>query len=172
MDVDQWSQLTYGPGHYAPTTFLDADGQPCVLFWIRGITDTEAGWSGALSVPYRLSLVDGRLALAPHPVLAATRPGGAQTLGLTWRPHQAGGDRLVLPSADAQTAVDLAVAGGTLTVRTPSASVTAPMSGDEVHVLADGPVLEVATRSALVGLPVWSSAGVRAPAVPVHLWWP
>ena len=71
MQVASWSQITHGPGHYAPTTFLDADEQPCVLFWIRGVGDADAGWSGALSIPYRLALVDGRVALSPHPVLAA-----------------------------------------------------------------------------------------------------
>jgi hypothetical protein len=67
--------------------------------------------------------------------------------------------------------VDLVVEDGALTVRAPSGSVTAPMSGEEVHVLVDGPVLEVATRSALVGLPVWFAGGIRPPAAPVHLWW-
>jgi beta-fructofuranosidase len=171
MDVELWSPLTYGPGHYAPTTFLDADGQPCVLFWIRGIGDPDAGWNGALSIPYRLSVVDGRLALAPHPVLASARPGPGRALGLTWRPDQGGGATLALPLDDGTTAVDLMVADRTLTVRTRAASVEAPVAGDAVHVVVDGPVLEVATGSAVVGLPMGTTEGVRPPALPVHLWW-
>lgn len=90
MQVAGWSQITHGPGHYAPTTFLDADEQPCVLFWIRRVGDPDAGWSGALSIPYRLALVDGRVTLSPHPVLAAARPDPQRTAGFTWRPAGGG----------------------------------------------------------------------------------
>ena len=63
----EWTQITHGGGHYAATTFLDADNRPCIIFWIRGIADLDTGWSGALSIPYRLSVVDGALHLRPHP---------------------------------------------------------------------------------------------------------
>jgi hypothetical protein len=63
------------------------------------------------------------------------------------------------------------VADRTLTVRTRAASVEAPVAGDAVHVVVDGPVLEVATGSAVVGLPMGTTEGVRPPALPVHLWW-
>jgi hypothetical protein len=49
--------------------------------------------------------------------------------------------------------------------------VSAPTSGGDVQVVVDGPVLEVATSSTVIGMPVWSGSGVHAPATPVHLWW-
>jgi len=63
----QWHRLTYGDSYYAPSFFRDRDGQPCLIFWLRGPIDKEAGWAGAHSIPYRLSVADGRLVMRLHP---------------------------------------------------------------------------------------------------------
>lgn len=63
----QWHRLTYGNSYYAPSFFRDSDGQPCLIFWLRGPLDEDAGWASAHSIPHRLSLVNGRLVTEPHP---------------------------------------------------------------------------------------------------------
>jgi beta-fructofuranosidase len=171
MDIDHWSQLTHGPGHYAPTTFLDADGQPCVIFWIRGIGDADAGWYGTLSVPYRLSIVDGHLAMTPHPVLATARPDPRRTIGFTWRPGAEQGERLSLDSDDGRPALDLVREGNTLTITTPDLIVRAPLEGDEVDVLVDGCVLEVGTARGLVGLPQFALPHLGTIPPDITPWW-
>ena len=170
--IDHWSGLTRGRGHYAPSTFLDADGEPCVIFWIRDVADTTAGWSGALSIPYRLSLVDDRLALTPHPAVTAVRPRPDHTFGFTWRPERDRRSQLSLRTKDGRPALDLLAKDGTLTVATPTDAVTAPRDGQDVDVLLDGGIVEVITRHGVVGLPT--------PAVPARFdetstitpWWP
>ena len=178
MHVARWSQLTHGPGHYAPTTFLDAEGEPCVIFWIRGVGDAVAGWSGALSIPYRLAVVDGRVAISPHPVLATARPDPRRTVAFTWRPASGRRNRLSLASDDGRRAVDLVREDDTLTITTAAATVTAPIKvtvpieGSHVDVLVDGCVLEIATRRGVIGLPLSlfpNEAQVDARVTP---WWP
>lgn len=67
--ADSWGELSSGTVHYAPSVFHDADGRPCVLFWLRGVDDEGAGWAGAHSVPYLIGVEDGRVRLRPHPDL-------------------------------------------------------------------------------------------------------
>jgi beta-fructofuranosidase len=172
MQVDHWAPLTYGPGHYAATTFLDADGEPCVIFWIRGVGDADAGWSGALSIPYRLSIADGRVAVRPHPVLAGARPNPGLTAGFTWRSAQGGTDRLTLGSDDGWRALDLLRTGDQLTVTTAAGIVTAPLEGDHVDVLVDGCVLEVATQRGVVGLPLSPCPDAAPRGAGITPWWP
>lgn len=64
--AESWRRLTYGDSYYAPSFFRDADGDPCLIYWLRGPRDDAAGWASALSVPHRLRLVDGRLRSEPH----------------------------------------------------------------------------------------------------------
>lgn len=71
--VEQWQRLSSGAGHYAATVFRDGEGTPGLVYWLRGVADPQGGWAGALSVPHRLSVSDGRLVAAPHPAVAATR---------------------------------------------------------------------------------------------------
>jgi len=171
MHVDHWSQLTHGPGHYAPTTFLDADGLPCVMFWIPGVGDAGAGWNGALSIPYRLSIVRGRLAMTPHPILATARPDPRRTVGFTWRPEGVHSERLSLDADDGRRALDLVREGNTLTITTAAGSVTAPVDGDRVDVLADGCVLEVVSGGAVAGLPLSVVPHLGATPPGITPWW-
>jgi beta-fructofuranosidase len=73
FDAEAWGRLTYGDGLYAPSLFLDADGEPCVQFWIRGVGDHAAGWEGAHSFPYRLGRRGALLTAEPHPDVARHR---------------------------------------------------------------------------------------------------
>ncbi len=69
----RWTRLTYGTGHYAATAFTDLDGRSGLVFWIRDVGDPDAGWAGALSVPYLVSVDDGEARLTPHPCLDGAR---------------------------------------------------------------------------------------------------
>ena len=71
--AESWGRLTYGPSYYAPSFFRDADGRPCLTFWMRGIADVEAGWASAHSVPHVLTLDGDRLVATPHPDVDAVR---------------------------------------------------------------------------------------------------
>jgi beta-fructofuranosidase len=171
MRIDHWSDLTHGPGHYAPSTFLDADAQPCVIFWIRDVADAVAGWSGALSIPYRLSLVDDRLALTPHPAVTAARPDPNRTFGFTWHPDPGRSSQLSLRSDDGRPALDLLANDDHLMVATPTDNVTAPREGEDVDVLLDGGILEVITRHGVVGLPIPAVPAVVTEPTAITPWW-
>jgi beta-fructofuranosidase len=180
MHVDHWSRLTYGHdagvdiGHYAVTTFTDADGDPCLMGWIRQVGGEQAGWAGALSIPYRLALQDDRLLLDPHPAVRARRGvDPRRTLGLDWgragRPPEGS---LRVSTTDGTPVAELSVHHGTVEVRTSTSTQSAPLGPGPVNVLVDGPVLEVCTGTALVGLPLVGDGEVDPPDGPdVTLWW-
>jgi beta-fructofuranosidase len=168
--------LSYGPGHYAPSTFLDEDGQPCVLFWIRGVADPAVPWRGALSIPYRLSLVEDRLRLAPHPHLRLARPDPGHTLGFSWRPRRGRADQVSLTAADRAPVLDLLAREDTLIVHAGGATVTSPLPAGSadvlVDVLVDGNVLEVLTGDVVIGLPLPTGAALAEAPEAVRPWWP
>ncbi|MFB3978286.1 glycoside hydrolase family 32 protein [Microbacterium proteolyticum] len=147
FDADGWGRLTYGEGLYAPSLFFDADGQPCVQFWIRGIGDHEAGWEGAHSVPYRLGRDGAVLTAEPHPDVAAHRGPRA----VDGRVEGLAAD---VVWSDADGSLTFASGGGpiaTVERRTGEAAVrvgdrewTVPASGP-LRVIVDGPVLELSS---------------------------
>lgn len=67
----QWHRLTYGDSYYAPSFFRDRDGEPALIFWLRGAVDEGAGWASAHSIPQRLTLEGDRLITEPHPTALA-----------------------------------------------------------------------------------------------------
>ena len=67
FDVTRWQQLTFGSGHYAASTFIDDEGHPGLVHWLRNIADADQGWAGALSVPQRLALRADELVVSAHP---------------------------------------------------------------------------------------------------------
>ena len=138
MEVERWQRLTYGSGHYAATAFTDADGQECLMFWIRGVADAGGAWTGALSVPYRVSLRDGGVHLEPHPAVGSVLDSSA------------GAGRL---AGLEREGVVVRLRAGAMTVRVPGHEVVAPGTDEPVQVLVDGPVLEVCTGTAVIGLP-------------------
>lgn len=71
FEAAHWGRLTFGDSYYAPSFFRDRDGQPCLIYWMRGALDEEAGRASALSVPHVLRLEGDRLISAPHPAVAA-----------------------------------------------------------------------------------------------------
>lgn len=154
MHVDRWQRLTHGTGHYAATEFADADGEPCLLFWIREVADVDGAWTGALSVPYRLSLdsADADLVrLTPHPLV----PGPGSEVRTTDVRHLVldEGDAIqVTPASHVPSSVHVRFEQGTVVVTSPENQAVVDDVPGPVHVLVDGPVIEVCTGSALIGL--------------------
>lgn len=156
----QWQQLTFGQGYYAPAAFRDADGQPCLVFWIRGFLDQGAGRAGALSVIHRLDLVDGQLLLRLHPALTSRGRSGRE-----------GANAAIVEPADLTNgAVRLTSGGrpvltishqdGEVIVEAGTETVAIVASPRQVQVLVDGPCIEVLT-----------SGGAFAHALPAPTWW-
>ena len=123
---------------------------------MRGIGDPEAGWEGAHSVPYALSLDGDPLVATPHPDLDKYRtraPAGyvaGLAADLTWTPDDAGlsiksgGHAVVSLSRGNDTAVTVTVGENDWQL---------PYSGD-VRLILDGPVLEVSSTGGLFGSPI------------------
>lgn len=165
---DQWHQLTVGDGYYAPATFTDAEGLPCLVFWMRGLLDHDAGRAGALSVPHRIEWRDDRPVLRFHPaVTSAARQsrGGsnaalAEPADVAAAPLRLGtGGRVALSVShlDGHVVIDLDGVRG---------SVEAPAT--DVQVLLDGPCVEVLTLGGgfahtLAGTTWWDDRAEGAP---------
>ena len=177
--VGHWTRIGYGPGPYAPTAFTDADGEPGLVFWLRDVTDTAAGWAGALSVPYRLSLAgDGGLRITPHPAVLGAGPtalaaGGGEVLGLTW--GSAGGPPsggLDLRTDSGHRVIALRIYGDVLEVV--GTQTTIPLAGESVQVLVDRGIVEICTGRALLALAAeYPAVALAAPVGEgITVWWP
>jgi beta-fructofuranosidase len=131
-----WHRLTYGPAPYAGSAFVDAEGRRCLVHWLRGVADEDAGWAGAHSVPHVLRVEGDRLVAAPHPAVES------EVEELT-------GDREV---GDAS----LAIRDGVLTVEPGGGdeTFTVPCGAGPVRLLVDGPVVEVFTPEGVAGFTV------------------
>lgn len=169
LGVESWQQLSSGGGPYAPTAFVDADGEPCLMFWIREIVDPDGVWAGALSLPYRMSVDGDRLVLTPHPSVVAAAAVDERVLGLTWvggaRPLEIvgdGGRRVAVLERDGQT----------LRVRTAAREVVMALTRPDlaIDVVLDGPVLEVSSGTAVIALQVPAATPLRPAREDVRAW--
>ena len=141
-----WNQLTFGPGYYAPSFFRDDEGRPCLIFWIRGARDEDAGWTSALSIPHLLHLDGDRLHAEPHPgarrrvpEIAAEHPQRPLELK-DWDPTR---QELLVTDPTGVETVLRSVEGG-IKATGPDGSQTIPCeTGAPAEYLLDGPVLEV-----------------------------
>lgn len=150
-----WGRLTYGDSYYAPSFFRDADGRPCLTFWMRGIADHAAGWASAHSVPYVLTLVGDILVATPHPDIekyrqeASTSTIDGLAADVTWSPDASG----ITIESGGQAVVSLARENDQVTITVGDSTSTIPYSG-ELRIILDGPVLEVASTAGLFGSPI------------------
>ena len=155
----RWTRLTSADGPYAASAFSDADARPCLVFWLRGVADPGGAWTGALSVAYRVDVVDDEVRLSPHPdVLGGGVPGEVAVLeGQALR-------RVRLLSSAGEAVGEVRVDERAVHVRVQDRAVAAPRATrpGPVHVLVDRVVLEVCTGAGLVGLPVPSGTVVVA----------
>ena len=171
-----WGRLSFGSSYYAPSFFRDRDGRPCLIFWMRGVSDAEQGWASCLSLPYVLAVQEGRLVATPHPEVASARgaelaPGEAagSAYELEWTP-QATGDQLTLASSLGKT-VRLDVRDGVLSLERPGQETwSMPWPGDRVRVVVDGPVIEVSCSGGILGAAIEPADSWLAPTGPCVAW--
>lgn len=154
---ETWGRLTWGPSYYAPSFFRDAAGRPCVTFWLRGVKDEEAGWTGAHSVPHVLSLAGDVLVATPHPDLLAHRGTPAidgRVPGLVADFEWGGSGELVVSSGDAEVLRLRSTGSAELALDAGGEAWTVPHLGGPVRVVVDGPIVEVSTREGLLALAI------------------
>jgi beta-fructofuranosidase len=170
-----WGQLSFGGSYYAPSLFRDKDGQPCLMFWMRGVVDAEAGWASCLSLPHVLSVREGRLVASPHPELDLQRQAPleageqAAAFDLTWHPTSPA-DELLLEGPSGKTA-RLAVQGRTVTLERPGLDAWwMPWSDERLRVIVDGPVVEVSSDRGILGGPVEPTTTWRSANTDVEAW--
>ncbi|UOT04173.1 glycoside hydrolase family 32 protein [Rhodococcus opacus] len=157
FDGANWARLTYGPSYYAPSFFLDANGQPCLTFWMRGVEDQAAGWAGAHSIPHVLTVHDGLLVATPHPDLdnfhgepIADGNLPAMAGDVSWLPAET--DELIIEAAG-EAVVTLSVFDSQVRATTASGAWTMPIA-DGVRVILDGPAIEISSQPGNLGLGV------------------
>ncbi|RXZ51794.1 glycoside hydrolase family 32 protein [Agromyces binzhouensis] len=151
FDVAGWGRMTYGEGFYAPSLFFDAQGRPCLSFWIRGVADEQAGWAGAHSVPYRLSASNGALVAAPHPDVAAHRGDPAvdgRVAGLAADVEWDAADGDLSVSCGSDRLLRVVRAAGSAVVTIGDDEWTVPAS-DRLRIIIDGTVLELSSPAGL-----------------------
>ncbi|HLL63369.1 MAG TPA: glycoside hydrolase family 32 protein [Propionibacteriaceae bacterium] len=156
--ADTWGQLSYGPSYYAPSLFRDEAGRPSLTFWLRGVEDGAAGWTGAHSVPHTLTLDGDRLVATPHARLAGYRsdqvPSGhvdGLAADATWSPES--GSVLHCHSGGVEL-FQLRLGPTGLVLDQGQESWAMPYDGGPVRLVVDGPVVEVSARLGLLALPL------------------
>ena len=151
FDAEHWARLGYGDSLYAPSLFTDADGEQCAIFWLRGVTDPEAGWAGAHSIPYRLRITQDAVVAEPHPDVARHRvaecPDGHVSgleADVEWDAEAgeltvtSGGEALLRVRRDGSSA-EVEAGGETTTV---------PVAGG-MRIILDGPIVELSSAGGL-----------------------
>lgn len=153
---NHWQLLTAGTSHFAASTFTDAEGRACLIFWIRGIND-PGRWAGVLSVPYLVNTEGDDVRLTPHPCLDTVRApadGPGTSLDIEWALGDGG--RLALVDSDGQEQAVLEVTDGRVTIGVAGDAepVLSEHTSSTLRLIVDAQVLEVVTDGGLVGLPL------------------
>ena len=150
--AESWGRLTWGDSYYAPSSFRDDQGRPCLTFWMRGVADFEAGWASAHSIPYVLTVRDGVLVAAPHADLERYRSADVTdridglAADIAWSPDS--GELTV--TSGGQVVMSLAAVTDGVRVTVGDVDAVVPVSG-EVRVILDGPSLEISSAGGLFG---------------------
>lgn len=163
FEAETWAQLSHGPSYYAPSFFRDAQGRPCLSFWMRGISDKEQGWASAHSVPHLLTLDGDRLIAAPHPDLVSYRretidpgrPTRDLAADVTWEP--VGASTLTVTSGG-DTTLTLIAFPNDLELAVEAERWRMPYSSGPVRVILDGPIVEVSTTDGILGAAIAPAA--------------
>lgn len=168
--AQSWGRLTYGPSYYAGSAFTDAHGRPCLIHWLRGVSDPAGLWAGAHSLPHLLVLEGDSLVARPHPQLDAARAdGGLTTSGrlegsvpvaadLEWLLDPARGSAVAL-TCQGRPAVTLVCGSGRLVATTASGTWRMPCTAGSVRVVRDGPTLEIFGPEGVMALVVPDAVG-------------
>lgn len=152
-----WGRLTYGPSYYAPSFFRDADGRPCLTFWMRGVHDLEAGWASAHSLPHVLTLDGDTLVATPHPDVEGYRAAASDgtALDAVWSPGGAG-ELIVYDGGGA--VVTLRLAEGELLVSGQGEEWRMP-AAEPIRVILDAQALEISSSAGAAGLGITGADG-------------
>ena len=166
--VERWGRLSYGDAYYAGSTFADADGRAGLIYWLRGIGDSQDRWAGAHSLPHLLRLdIDGVLIAEPHPNIAKRRhrkvrvdpdlnhTGLPPVADLEWSIGSSKQASLTVLSADGEVLARMYSDDFLLQVTVGEKSWQMP-STEQVRLIIDGPILEL-----------FSDSGVMAVALPI-----
>lgn len=153
FDAENWGRLAYGDSLYAPSLFVDADGEQCVIFWMRGIADPDAGWTGAHSIPYRVRVADDAVVAEPHPDVAAHRAeesdeGRIAGLAADIEWETDAGELTI--SSGGELVARVRREGQIVAVEVGADTTTLPVSGG-TRIIVDGPVLELSSAAGLFG---------------------
>jgi beta-fructofuranosidase len=165
FDIDSWHRLSWGDSYYAASAFRDRDGRPGLVFWLRGVHDVPLGWSGAISLPYLLTLDGDRPILTPHESLLAERgpQQPASAVEAVWRPAPRT-DVLRMVDGSGAVVVTLRRYGDLLTVDADDEVLgELPYRGGELRVVLDGPVLEVTGAAGVLAVGVRGDYGTAGP---------
>ncbi|GAA4408965.1 hypothetical protein GCM10023168_27040 [Fodinibacter luteus] len=173
-----WARLSFGPAPYAPSAFVDREGRPGVIHWLRGVLDPDGAWAGALSVPHVLSLDGDVLVAEPHPVVTtgpvvgvAAADHGVELPAAAWVEWDASGEhrgepvRLALTDATGTHVAELVREGARVTVTTAAGSwdlptsIASPAPSRPTGILIDHLVLEVFTHAGVLGAPLPPATG-------------
>ena len=164
FEADTWGQLTFGPSYYAPSFFRDAQGRPCLTLWMRGVSDLDAGWASAHSIPHVLRLDGDTLVATPHPDLERYRgaPVGDGALpglagDILWQPSA--GSKLTVTSGD-DAPLAVTAHEGVLRGSAGGREWTVPWRGGDVRLILDAQAVELFSDGGILGLAV-EPAGAR-----------
>ena len=142
---DRWHQLTVGTGYYAPAAFTDADGASCLVFWMRGLLDLEAGRAGALSVPHRIERRDDRIVLRLHPaVTSAVRSCAGDSNTALAEPADVSVHPLRVRTGG-RVALSVTQVGRRVVIDADGTRGSIEAPATDIQVLIDGPCVEVVT---------------------------
>lgn len=154
----RWQRMAATDLPYATTVFRDAQGQACLLSWLREPGVTGTGWAGMLSVPWTMRVRNDRLLFTPHPDVGTLRTVAARLSG-------AGTTSTLPPSLDVEVdtssgaleihgedgvALAMIVCEGRVELRVPGADrVRLAVAGGSpaVRLLLDAGMVEVATSA-------------------------
>jgi beta-fructofuranosidase len=128
---------------------------------MRGVDDLEAGWAGAHSVPYVLSLSGDVLVATPHPDLDAYRgpaSSDGQVAGAA-ADIQWAGTGVLEGSRGGSALFSIDGSGETLVLTVGGERWKIPRAASEVRVIVDANVLEVVTDRGVIGVAVHAPTG-------------
>jgi beta-fructofuranosidase len=155
-----WGRLSYGDSYYAPTVYRDARGDAGLLFWLRHISDADAGWAGAHSVPHELRLDGDVLIASPSSALEGYRRTvtAGRTAGLAADAVWHRGTRLEL-SSDGSVVATIGQRDHMLSLAVGGKTWRMPHVAGAMRIVVDGPIIEVSTSGGVLAAAIRPSGG-------------
>lgn len=153
FEVERWQQLTYGPSHYAASTFCDADGRVGLVTWLREAGPVGGSWRGAMSLPMALTADDAGLTLSLHPAVERGRHGPMRegecstVYDVEWVPTDGRGTLMLVDDLHRTLSI-LTVAAGVLRVQVEgdvASTWEMPAGRGPIRLVVDAGLLEVVT---------------------------